>query len=403
MPLHNSVFSVVKIITFPVKSFQYICNNAKTKQSNCSNYFVMNFKNIFHKKPQTEKPKKSKLREWVDAIVFAVVAATIIRGLLFSAYAIPSGSMESSLLTGDYLFVSKISYGPRMPFTPISIPFTEPEVFGMKTYWSGWQLPYMRLPGFGSPQKGDVVVFNKPEEIEKPIDARTTLIKRCQAAPGDKLQIIDAHVYINGKRAFEAPGQQTSYNVITDGTEINPQVLTDMSIEVTGQKMERMYEMIIPAAHLGEFKNLPFVKSVTPVVAQAGEYDQQVFPHSDKMKWNEDNFGPLVMPKRGMTIPLNDSTLTLYRTAMVNYEHNTVEGSGSNIVVNGKPASTYTFKMDYYWMMGDNRHNSLDSRFWGYVPEDHIIGKAMITFMSTDSTKSFVSKIRWNRILRAIK
>ncbi|PTQ95725.1 signal peptidase I [Mucilaginibacter yixingensis] len=361
----------------------------------------MNLKHIFSKKDKSGKPK-SKTREWVDAIVFAVVAATIIRGLLFSAYAIPSGSMEGSLLTGDYLFVSKFSYGARMPFTPISVPFTEPEVWGMKTYWSGLKLPYMRLPGLSSPKKGDVVVFNKPEEIDRPIDARTTLIKRCQAAPGDKLQIIASHVYINGQPAPEAPRQQLDYIITTDGTELNNKMLEDLHIDILGQS-ENQYQLMIPNEHLAEFKAFSNIKSVVPNVAAPGQYDNTVFPHNSKFKWNVDNFGPLVMPKRGMTIPLNDSTLTLYRTAIENYEGNKVTTGDNNILVNGKKADTYTFKMNYYWMMGDNRHNSLDSRFWGYVPEDHIIGKAMITWLSLDSTKTFVSKIRWDRVLRGIK
>ena len=170
----------------------------------------------FKKKKDGIRIKKSKTREWVDAVVFAVVASTIIRGLLFSAYAIPSGSMEGTELTGDYLFVSKLAYGPRMPNTPLSIPFLEPEIHGIKTYWAGLQLPYFRLPGLSGLKKGDIVVFNKPEEIEKPVDERTTLIKRCQATPGDLLMIKDAQVYINGKAAPNAPKAQTSYTVITD-------------------------------------------------------------------------------------------------------------------------------------------------------------------------------------------
>src|SRR5476651_2720372 len=214
----------------------------------------MPLKNIFRKKVVPNKPKKTKLREWGDAILFALVAATLIRGLLFSAYAIPSGSMEGSLLTGDYLFVSKINYGARMPFTPLSIPFTEPTVYGMKTYWGAIQLPYLRLPGLSEVKKGDVVVFNKPEETDRPIDARTTLIKRCQAGPGDELRIINAQVYINGKAAPNAPKAQTSYDVVTDGNEINPQVLNDLHIEISRQVTPVMFEMIMPADAVATLK-----------------------------------------------------------------------------------------------------------------------------------------------------
>jgi signal peptidase I len=368
----------------------------------------MNWKLFSRKKTSGTKPKKSKTREWVDAVGFAVVAATIIRGLLFSAYAIPSGSMEGTLLTGDYLFVSKISYGPRMPFTPLSVPFLESTVtkYNIKTYWDGIKLPYFRLPGLTEIKKGDVIVFNKPEEADlsydRPVDARTNLIKRCQATPGDRLTIVNGQVFINGKAAPNGEKAQTSYTVITNGTDINPQVYQDMHIEVLQQKDAETFEMIIPNSNLAAFKSFSNVKSVTPVIQPAGSYDSSVFPHNEKFKWNMDNFGPLVLPKRGWTVPLTDSTMVLYRRAIELYENNKVEVKGKDIFINGKRAYTYTFKMNYYWMMGDNRHNSLDSRFWGYVPEDHIVGKAMITFMSIDSTGTFLDKIRWNRILRSI-
>ena len=369
----------------------------------------MNWKLPFTKKSAEPKKKKSKTREWVDAILFAFIASTIIRGLLFSAYAIPSGSMEGSLLTGDYLFVSKISYGPRMPFTPVAIPFLESTItkHNIKTYWDGIKLPYYRLPGLTEIKRGDIVVFNKPEEADpsydRPVDARTNLIKRCQATPGDKLEIRNTQVYVNGRPVPNAEKQQTSYTVVTDGNALNPQIFQDLSIEPLYQKDNNTYEMIIPKASLATFKGYSNIKSVTPAIATSGNYDAAVFPHNEKFKWNQDNFGPLVMPKRGMTIPLNDSTMILYRRAIELYENNKVDVNGKNIIINGKKADSYTFKMNYYWMMGDNRHNSLDSRFWGYVPEDHVVGKAMITWMSIDSTGTFLGKIRWNRIFRAIK
>jgi signal peptidase I len=369
----------------------------------------MNWKHPFTKKIDSNRPKKSKTREWVDAILFAAIASTIIRGLLFSAYAIPSGSMEGTLLTGDYLFVSKISYGPRMPFTPVSVPFLESTItkYNIKTYWDGIKLPYFRLPGLTEIRKGDIVVFNKPEEADpsydRPVDARTNLIKRCQAAPGDMLTIKNGQVFINGKAAPNAENAQTSYEVVTNGTDINPQVLQDMKIELLGQKDANTFLMIIPTAYVATVKGYSNIKSVSPVIQPAGYYDATVFPHNEKFKWNQDNFGPLVMPKHGMTIPLNDSTMALYRRAIELYENNKVTLNGRDIMVNGKIAGSYTFKMNYYWMMGDNRHNSLDSRFWGYVPEDHVVGKAMITWMSIDSTGTFLDKIRWNRIFKPIR
>ena len=367
----------------------------------------MKWKLPFTKKATGTKPKKTKTREWVDAILFALIASTIIRGLLFSAYAIPSDSMKGTLLTGDYLFVSKISYGPRMPFTPVSIPFLESTITkdSIKTYWDGIKLPYFRLPGLTEVKKGDVVVFNKPEEAapsyKRPVDARTNLIKRCQATPGDMLTIVNGQVYINGKAAPNAEKSQASYTVVTNGTDINPQALKDLNIEVLGQNAST-YAMTVPKSSLATLKAFSNIKSVTPVVQAAGDYDATVFPHNEKFKWNQDNFGPLVMPKRGWTVPLNDSTMVLYRRAIELYENNKVEVKGKDVLINGKKADTYTFKMNYYWMMGDNRHNSLDSRFWGYVPEDHVVGKAMITWMSIDSAGTFFDKIRWNRIFRTI-
>jgi signal peptidase I len=364
----------------------------------------MNWKTIFKKKTVSPKPKKSKTREWVDALLFALVASTIIRGLLFSAYAIPSGSMEGTELTGDYLFVSKFSYGPRMPVTPLSVPFTEPVVLGIKTYLSALQLPYFRLPGLTEVKKGDIVVFNKPEEADAntPVDQRTTLIKRCQATPGDKLTIVNAQVYINGKAAKNAPNAQTSYTVVTDGKDINPQIFQDLNITLRQQLDASTYEMIIPNENLATLKSYSNIKSVVPFIAPAGQYDAEVFPHNSHLKWNIDNFGPMVLPKKGWTVALNDSTMVLYRRAIEVYEHNKVETEGKEILINGKKADSYTFKMNYYWMMGDNRHDSLDSRFWGYVPEDHIIGKAMITWLSIDSTQDLFHKVRWNRIMKPI-
>jgi signal peptidase I len=345
----------------------------------------------------------------VDAILFALIASTIIRGLLFSAYAIPSGSMEGTLLTGDYLFVSKIAYGPRMPFTPVAVPFLESTVTSknIKTYWDGIKLPYFRLPGLGEVKRNDIVVFNKPEEADpkynRPVDVRTNLIKRCIAVSGDVLSIVDTRVYINGKLVPNAPEAQTTYMVKTDGTDLNPEMLHNLKIELRQQFTAADYEMIIPPASLNEFKGFSNIKSVTPAIEQKGNYDPAIYPHNEKFKWNVDNFGPLRIPKKGSTIQLNDSTMALYSRAIELYEHNKVAIKGADVFINGKKADSYTFKMNYYWMMGDNRHNSEDSRFWGFVPEDHIVGKAMITWMSTDSTETFFNRIRWNRILKPIR
>ncbi|OOQ62008.1 signal peptidase I [Mucilaginibacter pedocola] len=364
----------------------------------------MNWKFFSRTKNDTPKPKKSKTREWVDAILFALVASTIIRGLLFSAFAIPSASMEGSLMTGDYLFVSKLSYGARMPMTPLSIPFLESTIWGdTKTYYDGWQLGYHRLPGLGEVKKGDAVVFNYPAElVERPVDMRVHYIKRCVGLPGETVTIVNGQVFTDGKAVKNAPQAQTSYLVTTNGTAINPDVLDEMHAEVRGYDGVT-YEMILPTDGVAQLKTFSNVKSVVPANQKPGEADPRVFPSdTTRFKWNEDNFGPLLIPKKGLTVKLNDSTFAKYHVAIEKYEHNKIELKGKDVYVNDKKADSYTFKMDYYWMMGDNRHNSEDSRFWGFVPEDHIVGKAVITWMSIDSTKSFLSKIRWSRVFRPI-
>lgn len=356
-------------------------------------------------KPDTTQPKKSKLREWADAVLFAVVISTIVRGLVFSAFAIPSGSMEGSLLTGDYLFVSKLNYGPRMPLTPVSIPFLESTVTGshIKTYWDGIKLPYFRLPGFTQVKRGDVVVFNYPPEAgTHPVDMRTHYIKRCQGIPGDVLSIVDGQVYVNGKAAPNAPKAQTSYLVKTDGRDINPQLLHDLHIEVLGQSSLNEFVMIVPVDGYSELKQCSNILSITKIIQPKGEFDESIYPHNPLLKWNNDNYGPITIPKKGWTIQLNDSTLAIYGKAIENYEDNKVSYEGKSVYINGQKADSYTFKLNYYWMMGDNRHNSADSRSWGFVPEDHIVGKAMLTWMSTDSTETGLKRIRWNRIFKPI-
>ncbi len=360
---------------------------------------------ISKNKSAAAKAKKSKLREWGDAILFAVVASTIIKGLLFSAFAIPSGSMEGTLLTGDYLFVSKFAYGPRMPITPIAIPFLESRVTSskIKTYWDGLQLPYFRLPGLSAVKRGDVVVFNyPPETINTPVDMGTHYIKRCVGLPGDVLSIVNSRVYVNGLMLKNAPQAQTSYLVTTNGQDINPQVLQDLHIDTRQQLSNTEYEMIIPVDSYAEFKSYSNIKALIPVVEPKGQYNPTIYPHNPLIKWNDDNYGPLTIPKKGWTVKLNDSTLALYSDAISIYEHNKLAGAGNAIYINDKKVDCYTFKMNYYWMMGDNRHNSADSRSWGFVPEDHIVGKAMVTWMSTDSAGTFLNHIRWNRIMKLI-
>lgn len=368
----------------------------------------MNWK--FWNKNKGPKKKKSATREWVDAIVFAVIAATLIRTFFIEAYTIPTPSMERSLLVGDFLFVSKVNYGPRVPMTPIAFPFAHHSmpITNTKAYWDGWQVDYHRLPGFSDVKKGDVVVFNYPMEADsplyRPVDKRENYIKRCQGTPGDTLTIVNAQVYVNGKAAPNPPESQIDYTVTTNGMDLNPQVLEDLHIS----SYEGNASPTMTRAAANTLKGYSNVKAVTPNISPKGAVDYAVFPYDThhqkdhRFQWNVDNFGPVIIPKKGWTVKLDSLTLPIYRRAITVYEGNKLEEIGNDILINGKKTDSYTFKMDYYWMMGDNRHDSLDSRFWGFVPEDHIVGKALFIWMSWDDTASFFSKLRWSRLFRGI-
>jgi signal peptidase I len=361
--------------------------------------------------------KKSTTREWTEAIIFAVLAATLIRTFFIEAYTIPTPSMERSLLVGDFLFVSKINYGPRLPETPIAFPFAHHTMplINTKAYWDGLELPYYRLPGLSDIKKGDVVVFNYPMEadspLNRPVDKRENYIKRCQGTPGDTLSVVNAQVYVNGKAAPNPPGEQIDYNYTTTGMALNPQVKEDLEISDYGNVN---YSTMTKSA-ANALKGYPSIKSIAPNISPRGITDPNspVFPakypinvlQSKQLpdyKWNVDNFGPIIIPKKGWTVKLDNMTFPLYERAIEVYENNKVQVVGNDILINGKKTDTYTFKMNYYWMMGDNRHDSEDSRFWGFVPEDHIVGKALFIWMSFDDNASFLNKIRWSRLFRGI-
>jgi signal peptidase I len=356
-----------------------------------------------------ESLKKSQAREWTEAALFATVAATLIRSFLIEAYIIPSGSMESSLLIGDYLFVSKVNYGPRVPITPIAFPFahhTMPLIY-TKAYWDIIQLPYFRLPGLSEVKKGDVVVFNYPMDADsplyRPVDKRENYIKRCQGTPGDTISLLNAQVYINGKMAHNPVEGEQSYLINTSGQPISDDILRSLHIELRQQIGTSAFEGLMTAQSAAALKKLSNIKSVSEYIQQRNIFEPDIFPHNPRFKWNVDNLGPLIIPKRGWTVKLDSLTIPLYKRAIEVYEGNKVKLSGNDIFINGKQADSYTFKLNYYWMMGDNRHNSEDSRFWGFVPEDHIEGKALFIWMSSDSTASFLHQTRWNRIFRGVK
>ena len=378
----------------------------------------MNWK-FWSRKKNPAKKKKSVTREWVDAIVFAVIAATLIRTFFIEAYVIPTPSMERSLLVGDFLFVSKVNYGARTPITPIAFPFAHHTMplINTKAYWDGIKLPYYRLPGFSDVKRGDVVVFNYPMDADsplyRPVDKRENFIKRCQGIPGDTLSVVNAQVYVNSKAMPNPPGEQIDYSYTTKGMYLNPQVLTDLHISM--YESNPLPTMTQESANI--LKGYSNIKSVTPHISPKGVSDPQypVYPTNPghpvglmmpgkqhDFKWNLDNYGPIIIPKKGWTVKLDSLTFPMYIRAIRTYENNKVEFAGNDILINGKKTDSYTFKLNYYWMMGDNRHDSDDSRFWGFVPEDHIVGKALFIWMSWDDDASFFGKIRWSRIFNGI-
>lgn len=374
----------------------------------------MNLK--FWEKSTKPKVKKGFFREWFDAIIFAVVAATIIRLFLIEAYTIPTSSMEKSLLIGDFLFVSKVSYGPRIPNTPIAFPFahhTMPGTDSTKSYSELIKLPYFRLPGFGSIENNDVVVFNFPKEDFRPVDKRENYIKRCVGIPGDTLEVRERELFINGAQAEQPEDMQYSYNVKTDGSGFNPKVLRKLDITEGGRVSNQGdFSLTMTDEAVDQVSKFNNVKDVTPTISRKGDYAEYIFPNSDaamesnkgkKFFWNVDNFGPIWIPQKGATVQLTLDNLPIYERIITLYEGNELRLSEGLIYINGSETSEYTFKMDYYFMMGDNRHNSADSRFWGFVPEDHIVGKAVFIWLSLDNAASGLSeRIRWKRLFSLI-
>ncbi len=382
-------------------------------------------KELYSRPSQIPEIKKSTARDWAESIIFALVAATIIRTFFIEAYVIPTPSMENSLLVGDHLFVSKISFGPRVPLTPIAFPLVHHTIplLNVKSFTDFIKLPYYRFPGLKKIENNDIVVFNFPvgdtlstafqstqdyyalvrqygrEEvlnnrqrfgniITRPIDKRENFIKRCVAIAGDTLQIIAGQVFINGIKLEENPGTIHLYNVSTSDGAILPQRFTGNNYAKLlgrGDNGAFVYEMDVTAVEVA--KKLPLITSIERLVTPVDMHHGFVFPHNQAFAWNIDNFGPLYIPQKGKTIELTRENLILYERVISAYERNTLEVKDGQVIINGQPQTRYTFKQDYFWLMGDNRINSLDSRAWGFVPEDHVVGRPVFVWLNRIGSK----------------
>jgi signal peptidase I len=375
---------------------------------------TLNFK--FRKKTKEVKPK-SFIREWSDAILFAVVAATLIRWTTVEAFVVPTSSMENTVLVGDYLFVSKFHYGTRTVRTPLQIPLTHQKIWGTEipSFLPWIELPYYRLPGISEVKRGDVVVFNVPpvtmnKGVKYPIDLKTYYVKRCVALPGDKLEIRSGQIFINNEPQALPLHAKFSY-LVEAKDEINKRNLVALGLDsedyyYLGRSTDgkAIYRMLLTGESVEEIKSLPYISSIQKDYTRSENPDEGIFPKNKSDRWNGDNYGPILMPKKGMEISINDSTLAVYGEILSLYEgHKDILLKEDNMMLDGKNVEKYTFKQDYYFMMGDNRHNSLDSRYWGFVPEDHITGKALFIWMSLDGEADLFNKVRWNRIFSMIK
>lgn len=403
---------------------------------------------------RSKNPQVRNVLEWVDDILFALVAVYFINLFIFQNYQIPSSSLEKSLLVGDYLFVSKLSYGPRVPNTPLSFPLVQNTLpfFDCKSYldWPEWG--YKRVKGFGDIKRNDIVVFNFPagdtvalkvqnpdfynlveengrealllnketfgEIVYRPVDKRENYVKRCIGLPGDTIEIRNNQVYIDGVAAQNPEKVQFNYFVETDGSMLSEEQLRllDVSKEdrvmVSNETMlsfvgfkpgqngqfNPVYHLPLTPKALAIAEKLSLVKNI---IIEPDAWSGSTYPVGYQTGWSRDNFGPLWIPKKGATIPLTERNLALYGRCIRNYENNTLEEKDGKVYINGKPETTYTFKYNYYWMMGDNRHKSADSRSWGFVPEDHVVGKPIMIWLSLDKDRSLLDGgIRWNRLFR---
>ena len=433
-------------------------------------YYVNYFLKVEHIKDRSLKPRTA-FGDWFSSILFAVVLATLVHTYFIQPYIIPTGSLEKSLLIGDFLFVSKFHYGARTPQTAVAFPMVHDTIVGtgVRSYLNKPQIPYFRLPGIQEIKRNDIVVFSWPADtvrqffvkeqgVKKPIDKKSNYVKRCVGVAGDRLEIIDGFIHINGEQTvlpdrarplyshqvFGSKGissrkliemgitdlsrkyeisnitqtmfdalrpyilnisnnNPASYQILTGARGIPTKLIQKHRISAT-ELLETRKNLLLTLKQAEALKKLPWVDSVKQVVNTQKTYNTNLFPNDIRYNWNEDNFGPIDIPSAGSTVTITTENLPLYKKIIRDYEKNSVEITNGTVIINGTPTDTYTFQQDYYWMMGDNRHRSEDSRFWGFVPEDHIVGKPVFIWMSIDGINDGIKnwKIRWDRVFSTV-
>ena len=433
--------------------------------------FVINYDSKTTYDKDRDLNSKSWFGEWISALLFAVIAATLVHNYFIQPYIIPTGSLEKTLLIGDFLFVSKFHYGARTPTSAVAFPMVHDTIpiIKKRSYLKKPQLPYFRLPGFQDVKRNDIVVFSWPADtvrkffvkekgIIKPIDKKSNYVKRCVGIPGDSLEIINGFVYINGvqnalpdraktqythygynnkgvssrklldagykdfnrkykirkatQAAYDAiapfilgvlSNDDEFYTVITPSSGIPPEIIGKLRISAK-ELLDAKKEITLTVLEAKEILRTGIVDSIVQRITQTKTANINFFPNAIPYDWNEDNFGPILIPKAGMTVDINEQTLPLYKKIIREYEKNVLSKEGSTIFINGKEASSYTFEQDYYWMMGDNRHRSEDSRYWGYVPEDHVVGKPVLVWFSIDGINDGIKNwsVRWDRLMTTV-
>ena len=382
-------------------------------------YYLNYMTDLAYVEDRSLKPRTA-TGEWVSSIAFAVIAATLVHTYFMQPYTIPTSSLEKSLLIGDFLFVSKFHYGARVPMTTIAAPMVHDTlpIIKTKSYLKFPQLPYMRLPALQKIKQNDIVVFSWPVDtveqffkrtnrrIRKPIDKKSNYVKRCVGIPGDSLEIRDGYVYINGEKN-ELPDRarlQFFYEADTDGKALSVKSLKSRyHVREGGRLQDGNYILNLSDEDAQLISKNPTVKSLNKRLSIKGQ-GEAVFPSVNSLNWNKDNFGPVYIPEEGKTVALNMQSLPFYKQIIVEYEKNSLRVDNGLIYLNDSsdPTDTYTFKQNYYWMMGDNRHNSEDSRYWGYVPYDHVVGKPVFVWFSWNSDGKGLDKVRWERLFTTV-